>query len=754
MSYGIDLSETRKLARTSAYMAPIIRAEAACRPDGEILGATNRFLTRDGLPWIPIAGEMHYSRVSADRWDTELAKMAAAGIDVISTYVFWNHHEEREGEWDFSGNRNVRRFVDLCARHGLYVIVRLGPFCHGEARNGGLPDWLYGKPYEVRSLDEGFLDVVRGLYSHIAEQLRGLYFKEGGPIIAAQVDNEYMASSAPWEMTAGASREWVPSGHDGARYLQRLRDIAFEEGIDPPMFTCTGWQSPVPDDMLPLWGGYAYRPWLFYDGVGAERPTEHPATDEYRYRSLQGPQTSADFDPPYNPDSRLYACCEMGGGMFNSYDYRFALPYRSVDAMTNIKLGSGCDFLGYYMFHGGTNPKGLDGFLNEGQVPKRSYDFQAPLGEFGQMRESFQRLRTLHEFVKAFGLEFAGMPVSLQDGQDRIDPSDRATLRYAVRSDGERGFVFINNFQDHVRVPSRHGERIDVTTAAGECIQFDGIGLARDENCILPFNMDLDGVRLICANLQPITVLRPQGRPFRTFVFLKPDGMDKPTFRFEGLPDITVGKADFERFTIRGTVEIICVTRKLARRMTVLDGGLAFVDDDNTLLYMDDGEWMLETRHAENGIATYPQGLLDIPRSVEPVDVDARLKRLHADRCEIILPDGMGQLLHNRRKVADILLNIEYQGDIGWLFCGDDLISDNFCNGGTWQVGLRDYADAIDAADGRLTLVITPMRRDSRVNVASSMAARLEQPGVRVSDIADVYATPVYHMTVGKQKIL
>lgn len=111
--------------------------------------------------------------------------MAAAGIDVVSTYVFWNHHEEREGEWDFSGNRNVRRFVELCARHGLHVIVRLGPFCHGEVRNGGLPDWLYGKSYEVRSLDAGFLDAVRGLYAHIAQQLRGLYFKDGGPIIAA-----------------------------------------------------------------------------------------------------------------------------------------------------------------------------------------------------------------------------------------------------------------------------------------------------------------------------------------------------------------------------------------------------------------------------------------------------------------------------------------------------------------------------------------------------------------------------------------
>ena len=552
MRYEVDLSEASKFARTPAYGIPVIRAAAACGPDGGTLGATNRFLTRDGSPWIPIAGEMHYSRIAAERWDTELAKMAAAGIDVVSTYVFWNHHEEREGEWDFSGNRNVRRFVELCARHGLHVIVRLGPFCHGEVRNGGLPDWLYGKSYEVRSLDAGFLDAVRGLYAHIAQQLRGLYFKDGGPIIAAQVDNEYMASSAPWEMTTGISREWVPSGHDGAGYLERLRDIAIEEGIDPPMFTCTGWRSPVPDDMLPLWGGYAYRPWLFYDGVGAEGMTEHPATDEYRYRRLHGSSTSDGFDPPYDPDSRPYACCEMGGGMFNSYDYRFVLPKRSVDAMANIKLGSGCDFLGYYMFHGGTNPKGAAGFLNEGQTPKRSYDFQAPLGEFGQVRESYRRLRTLHEFVKAFGPELAGMPVSLQDGQDRIDPSDSETLRYAVRSDGERGFVSIDNFQDHARVPSRHGEQIDVTTGTGERIRFTGIGLAEGENCILPFNMDLDGVRLVRANLQPVTVLRVPGRPFRTFVFLKPDGMDELTFHFEGdIQDVTVGKADFERFMVR-----------------------------------------------------------------------------------------------------------------------------------------------------------------------------------------------------------
>ena len=93
MSYEIDLSQARQLTRTPVYEIPVIRTESACGPDGGTLGATNRFLTRDGSPWIPVAGEMHYSRLAADRWDTELAKMAAAGIDVVSTYVFWNHHE-------------------------------------------------------------------------------------------------------------------------------------------------------------------------------------------------------------------------------------------------------------------------------------------------------------------------------------------------------------------------------------------------------------------------------------------------------------------------------------------------------------------------------------------------------------------------------------------------------------------------------------------------------------------------------------
>ena len=102
--------------------------------------------------------------MNAERWEDELIKMKMCGINMVATYVFWIHHEEEEGIFDFSGSRDIRRFVELCKRHGLYVILRVGPFDHGEVRNGGLPDWLYGKPFEVRKISEGFLDYTKRLY--------------------------------------------------------------------------------------------------------------------------------------------------------------------------------------------------------------------------------------------------------------------------------------------------------------------------------------------------------------------------------------------------------------------------------------------------------------------------------------------------------------------------------------------------------------------------------------------------------------
>ena len=144
-------------------------------PSGGSIDVNSFYVSINGKPAIPVMGEFHYSRYPAEQWEEQILKIKAGGVNVIPTYVFWNIHEEVEGVFDWSGNRDLRKFIQLCQKHDMPVIVRVGPFCHGEIRNGGLPDWLFAKPLEVRSNDVNYLTIVKRLYEQIALQLKGLY---------------------------------------------------------------------------------------------------------------------------------------------------------------------------------------------------------------------------------------------------------------------------------------------------------------------------------------------------------------------------------------------------------------------------------------------------------------------------------------------------------------------------------------------------------------------------------------------------
>jgi hypothetical protein len=114
--------------------------------DGHSLQVNSRYLSLDGKPWLPVMGEFHFSRYPAAQWEDEILKMQAAGVNIVSTYIFWIHQEEVQGQFDWSGQRDLRRFVQLCARHHMYVWIRIGPWAHGEVRNGGFPDWIAKLP--------------------------------------------------------------------------------------------------------------------------------------------------------------------------------------------------------------------------------------------------------------------------------------------------------------------------------------------------------------------------------------------------------------------------------------------------------------------------------------------------------------------------------------------------------------------------------------------------------------------------------
>lgn len=735
---------------------------------GEEISFTNFYMQKNERPFFGVSGEFHYSRMSDTRWEDELIKMKMCGINVVATYVFWIHHEEEEGIFRFDGCRNLRKFVQLCKKHGLYVILRVGPFDHGEVRNGGIPDWMYGKPFEVRSLNEGFLTYVKKLYSEIAGQVKGLFFRDNGPIIGVQIDNEYMHSSAPWEITTGISNEWVFGGNEGNAYMLGLKALAAECGLNPVFYTCTGWGgAATPDSMVPLWGGYAFRPWIFYSHKG-----EHPATEEYVYQDYHNNDytCTSDFKPSYKPESRPYSCCEMGGGMTCCYYYRFQYPFKSVDAMANIKIASGCNFLGYYMFQGGSNPLGKYGtFMNEGQVPRISYDYQAALGEFGQVRESYRRLKSIHYFVNQFGERLCALQTVLPKGASQIEPKDGNTLRYAVRTDGKRGFLFLNNYQDHFTLPDRKDEEITLRLEHEELTW--KIGIASDENAILPFHFDMDGIDLIKANAQIITKISVDGEC--VYVFFVPDGMDGE-FLFEDgavvreTSDRTYrcsGNVPAELFHLeKGNTKcgVLVLNREMADRMYVLrDGSLVFT---TAALLEDENGIRLESTEAVNLLYAFPAGRFD---GME------RIARVPAEQTEPGCPEWLGaykaeteaqevalevkqvcpsrytvRIAENLMKgMKDALLQVEYTGDIGNAFINGRMINDNFSNGAVWEIGLKDFAQELK--ENEITIYIVPLKEGANVNVESAMAARSEEVKAYIAELKSVRLQPVYEIEIG-----
>lgn len=166
-------------------------------PSGATLSFDSQSLLLNGSRWLSVGAEFHYARVPAAEWRDELLKVKAAGVSIINTYVFWLHHQEAAGDsWNWEGQRSLRNFTRTVGEVGLTMLLRAGPWSHGEARSGGFPDWLVAVPgIQLRSNTSLFMGYVAGLYSQIAAQVADMTWGKGGPIIGMQVDNEYSSSA-------------------------------------------------------------------------------------------------------------------------------------------------------------------------------------------------------------------------------------------------------------------------------------------------------------------------------------------------------------------------------------------------------------------------------------------------------------------------------------------------------------------------------------------------------------------------------
>ncbi|CAL9673095.1 hypothetical protein SUDANB1_07627 [Streptomyces sp. enrichment culture] len=465
---------------------------------------TSRWLTRGGRPWFPVSGEFHYSRYPHGQWEEELLKMKAGGVTAVASYVIWIHHEEVEGRVRFDGDRDLGRFAGLCARHGLDFIPRIGPWSHAEVRNGGLPDWLLARTSAPRTDDPAYLEPVRTWFREIAARLRGWERANGGPIVAIQIENEL---------------------YDRPGHLRTLKRLAQEAGLSAPLWTSTAWGGVrLPgEDLFPLYGGYSEAFWTEADGSWPDTCRKHfffthERDDEGIGTDLR--PTTVRGAGPASADRFPWATCELGGGMAVAYHRRPRVEAEDVGALALTKIGCGSVWQGYYMFHGGTNPAGeltslqeshATGYPND--LPVLTYDFQAPLGEYGQVRPSYHELRLQHLLLADVGHRISPMRSVLPE-RSPAGQHDRSTLRWAVRTDGTSGFLFVTNHQPHEPLPDHPDTAFTVDFPHAPTLTLPSAPVTVPSGAYFcwPLRLDVAGLRLEWATAQPVCTVEADGR--------------------------------------------------------------------------------------------------------------------------------------------------------------------------------------------------------------------------------------------------
>ncbi len=310
----------------------------------------------NGEPFIVKAAEVHYPRIPRPYWEHRIKMCKALGMNAVCIYIFWNIHEQAEGQFDFTGNNDVAEFCRLAQKNGMYVIVRPGPYVCAEWEMGGLPWWLLKKKdIKLRERDPYFMERVKIFEEKVGEQLAPLTIQNGGPIIMVQVENEY-----------GSYGEDKP-------YVSEIRDcLRGIYGKELALFQCD-WSSNFEknglDDLV----------WTMNFGTGANIDNQFRRLGELR------------------PDAPKM-CSEFWSGWFDKWGARHETrPAKDmVDGMDEM-LSKGISF-SLYMTHGGTSFGHWAGANSPGFAPDvTSYDYDAPINEWGLATPKFWELRKMME---------------------------------------------------------------------------------------------------------------------------------------------------------------------------------------------------------------------------------------------------------------------------------------------------------------------------------------------------------------------
>ena len=344
----------KSLLLAAAMMLAPAAGQAATKPGTFTVGDKTFLL--NGQPFVVKAAEVHYPRIPRPYWEHRIQMCKALGMNAVCIYIFWNIHEQREGEFDFTGNNDVAEFCRLAQKNGLYVIVRPGPYVCAEWEMGGLPWWLLKKKdIKLRERDPYFMERVKIFEQKVGEQLAPLTIQNGGPIIMVQVENEY-----------GSYGEDKP-------YVSEIRDcLRSIYGKELELFQCD-WSSNFTKN------GLDDLTWTMNFGTGANIDQQFRRLGELR---------------PNAPKM----CSEFWSGWFDKWGARHETrPAKDMVAGMDEMLSKGISF-SLYMTHGGTSFGHWAGANSPGFAPDvTSYDYDAPINEYGQATPKFWELRTMME---------------------------------------------------------------------------------------------------------------------------------------------------------------------------------------------------------------------------------------------------------------------------------------------------------------------------------------------------------------------
>jgi beta-galactosidase len=342
-------------ARISALLCIALILSAAVAAFSQSAAATHSFTVTgkrfllDGKPYQIISGEMHYPRVPRAYWRDRFRKARAMGLNTITTYVFWNLHEPRPGVYDFTGDNDIAEYIREAQQEGLNVILRPGPYVCAEWELGGYPSWLLkDRSVVLRSQEPTYTAAVERWFARLGKEITPLLLKNGGPIIAVQVENEYGSF-----------------GNDHA-YMEALKSLLQKTGMAPDLLYTADGPEQIPNGALP----------------------ELPAVINFGTGDAKNSFATLDTIRPDDP----HMTGEYWAGWFDHWGEKHheVSGEREAEELEWM-LGQGYS-ISMYMFHGGTSFGWMNGANSNGtnyEPDTTSYDYDAPLDEQGKPRQKY-----------------------------------------------------------------------------------------------------------------------------------------------------------------------------------------------------------------------------------------------------------------------------------------------------------------------------------------------------------------------------